>query len=181
MKKWLIRKVMWFLIKNYIGKLWNHIVNKKLSLWTHFEIKFTDKCKKKWQTNRGQLWNPEQGFFACFLLLVLSSKITLNRAISSSSDYYYHHFYSYHESSFLSHIYIKVNSYLHQLKNLNATEACLDSRQLRAQNQQKKQAQSQQYRHQSDIPLCCHDRQRRTYFTPRCSLQISTLSRQIPT
>ena len=130
---------------------------------------------------RAALESRNEVFFACFLLLLLSNKITLSRAVSSSSDYYYYHFYSYHEPSFLSHIYIKVNSYLHQLKNLNATEACLDSRQLRPQTQQKKQAQSQQYRHQSDIPLCCHHRQRRTYFTPRCSLHISTLSRQIPT
>ena len=38
---------MWFLIKNYIGKLWNHILNKNLSLWTHFKIKCTDKNKRK--------------------------------------------------------------------------------------------------------------------------------------
>ena len=37
-----IREVMWFLIETYIGKLWNDIANKKLPLWTHFEINCTD-------------------------------------------------------------------------------------------------------------------------------------------
>ena len=46
--------------------------------------------------------------------------------------YYYYYFYSYHESGFLSHIYIKVN-------RLFTPEEAV------------KQAQSQQYRHQSDI------------------------------
>ena len=29
-----------------LGQLWNHLVNKNLSLWTHFVIKCTDKKKK---------------------------------------------------------------------------------------------------------------------------------------
>ena len=47
------------------------------------------------------------------------------------------------------------------------------------QEQAVKQAQSQQYRHQSDITLL-PPQSTRTYFTPRCSLHFSTLSRQMP-
>ena len=50
------------------------------------------------------------------------------------------------------------------------------------QEQAVKQAQSQQYRHQSDILdiTLLPPQSTRTYFTPRCSLHISTLSRQMP-
>ena len=76
----------------------------------------------------------------------LRSDTVINYVLTPTSekerhhDYYYHYcFYSYHESGFLSHIYIKVNRIFTQLKKKsNAKGACLNSRQFQAQNQQKK-------------------------------------------
>ena len=71
---------------------------------------------------------------------------------------YYYYFYSYHESGFLSHIYIKVNRLFTPVKkNLNAKAMSKQSAITRSkstketQEEAVKQAQSQQYRHQSNI------------------------------
>ena len=113
------------------------------------------------------------------------------RGSTYQRDYYYYCFYSYHESGFLSHIYIQVNRLFTPVKQFKCKRdmseqsaiTCSESTKKKTQEETVKQAQSQQYRHQSDIIdiILCHHRQPRIYFTPRCSLHISTLTRQMPT
>ena len=73
-------------------------------------------------------------------------------------DYYYYYFYSYHESGFLSHIYIKVNRLFTPVKNFKCKRGLSKQPGLsrsksskETQEETVKQAQSQQYRHQSNI------------------------------
>ena len=71
---------------------------------------------------------------------------------------YYYYFYSYHESGFLSHIYIKVNRLFTPVKNFKCKRGLSKQSGLsrsksskETQEETVKQAQSQQYRHQSNI------------------------------
>ena len=71
---------------------------------------------------------------------------------------YYYYFYSYHESGFLSHIYIKLNRLFTPVKkikckrDMSKQSAITGSRSTKeTQEEAVKQAQIQQYRHQSNI------------------------------
>ena len=72
--------------------------------------------------------------------------------------YYYYYFYSYHESGFLSHIYIKVNRLFTPVKKFKCKRGLFKQLEItrsklskETQEEAVKQVQSQQYRHQSDI------------------------------
>ena len=72
--------------------------------------------------------------------------------------YYYYYFYSFHESGFLSHIYIKVNTLFTTVKkikckrDLSKQSAFTRSKSTKETEEEAvKQAQSEQYRHQSKL------------------------------
>ena len=96
------------------------------------------------------------------------------RGSTYQRDYYYYCFYLYHESGFQSHIYIQVNRLFTPVKKFKykrdmpkqSAITCTKSTK-KTQEEAVKQAQSQQYRHQSDIidipllpppstPYLCH-------------------------
>ena len=94
---------------------------------------------------------------------IFNFKSTISNSFSTFTSlvtrkYYYHYFYSYHESGFLSHIYIKVNRLFTPVKNFKCKRglskqsglSCSKSSK-ETQEETVKQAQSQQYRHQSKI------------------------------
>ena len=95
----------------------------------------------------------------------LRSDTVINYVLTPTSekerhhDYYYHYcFYSYHESGFLSHIYIKVNRLFTPVKKFKckrgkSKQSGISRSKLSKETQEEavKQAQNQQYRHQSNI------------------------------